>query len=72
MQVLDFYKLSRNRMLVSVQLVRIEKMYTYKHAGSRSYIMICSYSMLKVKDFMKYLKLNPYKGTTFIKNIFLI
>ena len=36
MQVLDFYKLSRNRMLVSVQFVRIEKMYTYKHAGSRS------------------------------------
>ena len=36
MQILDYYKLSRNRMLVSVQFVRIEKMYTYKNAGSRS------------------------------------
>ena len=26
--------------------------------------------MLKIKDFMKYLKLNSDKGTTFIKNIF--
>ena len=28
--------------------------------------------LLEIKDFMKDLKLNPDKGTTFIKNIFLI
>ena len=28
--------------------------------------------MLKIKDFMKYLKLNSEKVTTFIKNIFSI
>ena len=38
-----------------------------KHKASRP-----EKELLEIKDFMKDLKLNPDKGTTFIKNIFLI